>query len=344
MSKKKYLIIGQGIAGSVLALEMWSRKIDFLVIDQPSLSSSSKIAAGLVNPIVLKRFKMVKDAEQHLSIAQPFYHHWQKALNTPFYYNIPICHLFSKQENQNEWMEKSANPPFSKFLGEVQSGTINHLTTNYGYGLMKGTSWMDTSLFLRSVQDFLIQENKLLDTEVNLSEIENLKEQHQASDVIICNGHLLRLQNDFSALFSATRGELLTIKTKDLSEDLIIHAGVFILPLGNKLFKVGATYHWDHLFDETSDDGKSKLIHELEKMFSGNYEIIKHEAGVRPNTKDRKPFLGHHKHWNIFNGLGSRGVLMAPYLAKLMVDNLEKDIPIPAEYDIQRFFSPPNNP
>ena len=63
MAKKKYLIIGQGIAGSVLALEMYHRKMDFVVVDQPKLSSSSKIAAGVVNPVVLKRLKMVQGAE-----------------------------------------------------------------------------------------------------------------------------------------------------------------------------------------------------------------------------------------------------------------------------------------
>ncbi len=338
MAKKKYLIIGQGIAGSVLALEMYHRKMDFVVVDQPKLSSSSKIAAGVVNPVVLKRLKMVQGAENFLDHSESFYKLWQNNLQSEFYHQIPICHLFWDQESQNNWMEKSANLPFSRFLGVVNPKSPRFFNPEYGFGKMKETSWMDTFKFLNQVRQYLKKEGRLEELEIEWKNLKNLKEKHQASEIIICNGHLLKEQGSYSQLFSATRGELLTIRSSDIPEDVIFHAGVFILPIGNKHFKVGATYHWDNLRDEPSEDGKTKLIKQLEKMFSGNYEIVKHEAGVRPNTQDRKPLLGKKDGHYIFNGLGSRGVLMAPYLANILVDNLEKGLPIPKEYDIKRFF------
>lgn len=339
MNKKKYLIVGQGIAGSVLALEMLKRNLDFVVMDNPQLSTSSKIAAGLVNPIVLKRLKMVKGAEDFLKTSEPFYSFWQEKFKTTFYHSIPICHLFSKQENQNEWMEKSANLPFCNFLGKVNPTSPHHFNSKFGYGKMKGTSWMNTSQFLDLVKNHLVQQDKFIKKDVNWSDIANLKKEFQATDVVISSGHLLRNNETYSPLFSPTRGELLTIKSADIPESEVYHAGVFILPLGNQQFKVGATYHWDNLHDQVSEVGKLKLIEELEKMFSGKYEIIDHQAGVRPNTKDRKPFLGKKDDWNIFNGLGSRGVLMAPYLAKQMVDFLENQTEVDPEYNLNRFFT-----
>lgn len=338
MGEKKYIIVGQGIAGSVLALEMLNRNLDFLVLDKPEFSSSSKIAAGLVNPIVLKRLKMVQGADQFLESCQPFYSHWQEKLTTQFYHSIPICHLFSKQENQNEWMEKSANLPFDKYLGEVISKSPDQFNSKFGYGKMKGTSWMDTAKFLERVKSHLQSLGKIQEKEVDWNEIEIIKQEFNASDVIICNGHLLRRHKIYESLFSPTRGELLTIRSENIPENEIYHAGVFILPLGNQQFKVGATYHWENLKDEVSVEGKSKLIQELEKMFSGKYEIIDHLAGVRPNTKDRKPLLGTKDNYNIFNGLGSRGVLMAPYLAQQMLDYLENQTELNPDYNLNRFF------
>lgn len=338
MAKKKYLIVGQGIAGSVLALEMLNRNLDFVVVDKPQLSSSSKIAAGIVNPIVLKRLKMVQGADQFLVSSQSFYSDWQKKLKNHFYHPIPICHLFSKQENQNEWMEKSANSPFHNYLGKVVPKSPDHFKSQYGYGKMKGTSWMNTAKFLDFVKTHLQSLGKIKEKEVDWDELEIIKQEVNATDVIICNGHLLRKHKIYESLFSSTRGELLTITSKDIPQNEIFHAGVFILPLGKELFKVGATYHWKNLKDEVSEEGKFKLIEELEKMFSGAYKIVDHQAGVRPNTKDRKPLLGKKDNWNIFNGLGSRGVLMAPYLAKHMVDYLETQTEINPEYNLNRFF------
>lgn len=338
MAKKKYLIIGQGIAGSALALQMLQRKMDFLILDQPNLSSSSKVAAGLVNPIVLKRLKMVQGAEKYLEYSTKFYSEWQEKLKSHFYHQIPICHLFWDQESQNNWMEKSAHLPFSRFLGNVNPKTPSQFHPKFGYGTMKETSWMDTSKFLNQVRDKLVGQEKYVERELKWENLEQLKETYKATDVICCNGHLLRENESFTKLFSATRGELLTIRSSNLPQDVIFHAGVFILPIGKGLFKVGATYHWDNLKDDPSEEGKNKLIQELEKMFSGEYEIVKHEAGVRPNTQDRKPLLGKKEGNYIFNGLGSRGVLMAPYLAQIMLDHMEKGSEIPNEYNLERFF------
>ena len=331
---KNYIILGQGIAGSVLALEMIRRGLNFKVIDHPQLSSSSKIAAGLVNPIVLKRLKMVADAEKHLQHAENFYTHWQKQLHSEFYHKISISHFFSKQENQNEWMEKSAYPPFSNYLGEVIAKSPSNFKGDFVFGKMKNTAWLNSSKFLALVREFLQNNGQLISSEIKL---EDLQKDYPMEDIIICNGHLLRHHPRFKEVFAATRGELLTIRTTEIPQEQIFHAGVFILPIGKNLFKVGASYHWDDLKDQGTEEGRKKLIYELEKMFSGNYEIIDHQAGIRPNIKDRKPILGTSENWHVFNGLGSRGVLMAPYLATVMLDYLQGQGEIPAEYNIHRF-------
>ena len=65
-----------------------------------------------------------------------------------------------------------------------------------------------------------------------------------------------------------------------------------------------------------------------------------HEAGVRPTTGDRRPLLGVHKDNHrlaFFNGLGTRGVMIAPLMAKKLYQFLENDQALDKEIDISRF-------
>ena len=203
---------------------------------------------------------------------------------------------------------------------------------------MKNTSWVDTNLFLEIHKATLSAESEILENQIEVEEIASLSKEYK--HIIIANGHLLRnVIPRFEDLFSPTRGEVMIIETAaDLPQNQIIHGPVFILPLGDKRFKVGATYHWDKLKDETTTEGLAKLEADLKKIFKGDYRVVKHQAGVRPNTKDRKPILGKIKD-NIycFNGLGSRGVLMAPLLADQLLDHIIKNSQLDPSSDLARF-------
>lgn len=333
---KKFLIVGQGLAGTILSMRMNEKQIPHDVIDDNALSSkSSRIAAGLINPIVLKRFKIVHEAISFIDSAKPFYQEWENTLNTSFYIEQDIAHLLHSQEEQNLWLEKSANSPFSRFMKNVEPGNIDALKSPFGVGMMAETAWLKTEIFLNAYRSFLKSKNGLIEKQIS---IKSLSSQFPDHIPIICNGHLLKNSIPEEAkIFTPTRGEVLIISTNEIPEDFIYHSGIFILPLGNSLFKVGATYHWNNLFDTPSEEGKTKLIEGLEKIFSGSYQIVDHLAGVRPNTSDRKPLLGKFKEGYVFNGLGSRGVLMAPLLSKMLLESIFNGKPIPPEYNINRF-------
>lgn len=337
MKSKKYIIIGQGIAGTVLSMKMYEQNIPHIVIDTPGLSTSSKIAAGLINPVVLKRYKMVQDAELFLDTALPFYKRWEEKLDIELFHTTAIHHIFSKQENQNQWLEKSAYPPFERFLGPVINTDQEYLNTPLGVGVMKETAWLRTNLFIKAYRQFLLNKDMFKEEHFKQLPAQDLINKHETDQVILCTGHLLK-QLVPEDIFTCTRGEVLTIESKDIPQDHIYHAGIFILPLGNYQFKVGSTYHWNDIEDVPTEEGRNQLIEKFEKIFTGKYSIIKHEAGVRPNTKDRKPLLGKYKDFFIFNGLGSRGVLMAPYLADCLVDYITTNKALPLQFNIDRFF------
>ena len=88
--------------------------------------------------------------------------------------------------------------------------------------------------------------------------------------------------------------------------------------MGKKLFRVGSTYAWKFENNLPTQEAKEYLIAELKQMIKIPFEVVAHEAAIRPTVQGRRPFLGvhgKHKQVGIFNGLGTKGVLLAPYFA-----------------------------
>ncbi|MGB0175895.1 MAG: NAD(P)/FAD-dependent oxidoreductase [Owenweeksia sp.] len=326
-----YQIIGQGIAGTVLSMQMMQRGIRHTIHDNPELSSSSRVAAGLVNPIVLKRLRLVHEASFFYNGLVDFYRHWEKELSASFFHEAPIRHIFQSQAEQNAWMAKSDNPAFKPFMGPVSLNNNSHIQASFGFGETRNTFWLDTAALLKIYRNFMYDQD--LYREGNIDPIAHANEPHR----IWCMGHLQRNSYLPDNIFSPTKGELLIIHSEELQSKDVWHAGVFILPLGNDLFKVGSTYAWDELDDFPTKAGRKKIEKEFRKIFSGNYSVVDHYAGVRPNIRDRKPIIGQWQGIHIFNGLGSRGVLLAPQLANLYLDFLIDGKSLPDAYDINRF-------
>jgi glycine/D-amino acid oxidase-like deaminating enzyme len=137
-----------------------------------------------------------------------------------------------------------------------------------------------------------------------------------------------------------TKGELFIIRAPDLDLDVIINTSVFILPLGNDLFKVGATYNWEDKSNTPTEEGKQELVERIKEIISCDFEIVKHFAGVRPTVKDRRPLIGTHakyKNIHILNGLGTRGVMLAPALALDLYASIEEGKPLEKAVDIKRY-------
>lgn len=336
---QKTLLIGRGLAGSILSLTFHQRGLAHDIIDDPRLSVSSRIAAGVVNPLVLKRLKLVDDASVFLPIANQFYSYWENEWKVKFYHHTSIQHIFHKPGEANLWLEKSDAADYAPYLGEVSLSPPPGIKAPHGLGKVENVAWMDTSKFLKAHLDFHQKKWPYLEKEIQPEDLEQLGEKYD--QIFICNGHLLRkLWPASEVAFAPTRGEVMIIESQELPETEIYHGPVFILPLGKHHFKVGATYHWVRLKDAPTADGLAQLKKGLGKIFSGNYRMVKHLAGVRPNTKDRKPLMGNiQKKLYCFNGLGSRGALMAPHLAALLADSLEGHRPIPQKYDLNRFLT-----
>ncbi len=136
------------------------------------------------------------------------------------------------------------------------------------------------------------------------------------------------------------KGELLIIKAPDLNLDVIVNTSIFILPLGQQLFKVGATYHWDDKTNLPTSEGRIELVNRLKEFLSCDFEVVSHFAGIRPTVQDRRPLVGTHSKYrnlHLLNGLGTRGVMIGPSMALALFNHIEFDEPLQPEINIKRF-------
>lgn len=332
MSREIY-IIGQGLAGSILSLRLEALGIDFKLIDQQTHSQSSRIAAGLANPVVLKRQKWVANAEDYLPSAEAFYQQWQASFEQPFFHPVKLEHIFHQAGEGNDWEANSLKPHLAHHLGAIQNEELPHIASPHGRALVNGVFWMDTFAFLHERRAQLKHSKRLIETSFEEFDFppKALK--------IFCNGHLLRETHpQLASAFTPTKGEVMIIKAPHLPEDRMLHAGVFTLPLGGQTFKIGATYNHHELSENPSINGLEFLKEKLEVFYQGPYEVLEQKAGVRPNIKDRKPLMGQvNEAEYVFNGMGSRGVLMAPYLSAHFLQFLLEGKELNPAWDLKRF-------
>ena len=341
-----YLIVGSGLAGISFAEVALRNDKSILVLDNNS-QNSSKIAGGLYNPVILKRFSEVWQAQEQLAIMNEFYTFLEEKLNCKVDFKSPILRKFFSVEEQNNWFAASDKVALAPFLStQLISKKYAGIDSPYGYGEVLQTGYVDTALLLNKYREYLKESNLFQEEAFDYDDLQiesdgiRYKDIH-AKHIIFAEGFGMHANPFFNQLpLDGTKGELFIIKAPQLDLDVIVNTSVFILPLGDDLFKVGATYNWKDKTDLPTEEGKTELVARIKEIISCDFEIIEHFAGVRPTVKDRRPLVGTHQNYesiHILNGLGTRGVMLGPAMAKALFENIEGQVPLNKEIDINRF-------
>ena len=276
MKTTKYIIVGQGIAGTVLAQTLLNEGCSVIIIDEPSLSSASKIAAGLYNPVVFKRLVKSWLADDLLPFMDQFYPEAEQLLGKRFYFKKQILKPFAEEQEKVLWLKK-CKEDIGKYLGKIiYDDYLDDIIYNpLGASEIIDAGNLDTVLFLNSFREYfkkkdLLIEEKFEYSDLIISENSVSYKNISADKIIFCEGYRSVDNPHFSWLpFKLTKGEIIIIKLDGghiFPLDKVINKGVFILPLGNNIYKVGATYEWEDLSEYPTEKGKADLIGKLEKV------------------------------------------------------------------------------
>ena len=344
---KQFLIVGQGIAGSLLAYNMYKTGINFKIISSLELRKASDIAAGLFNPIVFKRLTKSWMVDDCLPVMFDTYRELEKLLGHKFVYEKNIIKPLTEQEKQM-WQERRGEDNLVNYIADIGINNVGKgIKGEYSYGKITNSGYVDVPKLLKKLRKFFKKEGLIIDSYFDYKDLGFIDDQISwhglmAQTIVFCEGYRAVDNPYFGDLgFRPTKGELLEIYCEGLQEEYILNKNMFVMPVGDHRFKVGATYDWDKLNEEVTEEAKSNLLSKLEELIDLPYKVLNQWAGVRPTVSDRRPILGIHplhERIAIFNGLGTKGVMLAPYFAREMSRFLSvSDYPLSEEIDIKRF-------
>jgi glycine oxidase len=341
-----YIIVGSGLASIMFAEQLRTHQKSFVVISDRS-QQASLVASGLYNPVVLKRFTAAWNAASHLETAIPKYISLEKLLGVKLDYVVPIHRVFNSVQEQNNWFLACDKPLLAPFLNpKLVDNKNNSVKAPFGFGEVNATGRIDTQKLIEAYRTFLSQMNQYIsatfDYEALIETPEGLcYESIQAKHIVFTEGFGIHKNPYFKQLpLEGTKGELITVYAPQLQLTPILKSSIFVIPMEGDHYLVGSTYEWTDKTNIPTSEAKSQLLEKLERLVTCDFEVVNQRAGIRPTVSDRRPLVGRHPNHQkmyVLNGLGTRGVLIAPAMAEALYAFIETDAPLPEEIDISRF-------
>jgi glycine/D-amino acid oxidase-like deaminating enzyme len=341
------LIVGQGIAGSVLALAFAEYGITFRVVEQVGFSRSSAVAAGLFNPVVFKRLTEGWRAFEAVEKAKAFYRIAEQTTQSSFLNLDGILRVHGSDDERRMWSAKRENHIWSRVLGESSrdSGIMSGLHAPFGAAHIVEAGFIHPQLFLDAVKTYLdsqmlVYDEAFIHSKVNYNHAGIIWNGQLYKAIVFCEGTAIAKNPYFdSAVLKPAKGEVLIIEAPELPQR-VFNGKVYGVPIGNGRFRVGATYEWDAPHAEPTQAKYDELHEQLCRLVKVPFRVVGHEAGIRPSSPSRRPFFinsASEKRIFAFNGLGTKGVLLAPMLALEIASYFRDGIMPNPEFTLQSF-------
>ncbi len=335
-----FLIAGQGLAGSLLSWFLLEAGKSVLVVDPDNPDTPSRIASGLMHPITGRRIVKTWMADTFLPFARKTYSDIEDKCAARFFEDFPVLELFHDAGQRNDWMGRSADAGFSQYISDL----CEHDQIPPGIRSQQGGiwcingGWVDSGRFLDAMRNHLQHKGALLQDKIapDSPDFEKdgvLWKGIRASALIDCTGSSALNNPMLSSLpFNPCKGEMLWIRAEGLPKDKVIHSTVKVIPLGGFDYMVGATYDFKKIDSLPTDEGRHEMESALRKIIDVPFTVVNHKAAIRPSTRDRRPILCRHQQkerFYVFNGLGSKGYMMGPWLASQFSRHLLHGDPLP---------------
>lgn len=345
-----FLIVGQGVAGSVLAWTLDQRGCSVLLADDPALPSASGVAAGIVNPLTGRKLVRTWKADELFPFLHQFYRHVENELSVRFFHPRIIYRPFRSIAEKTSYLALVAEPDIRQYVtGSTDNESYSPFINNSFGGLeVSQAGWVDLTEFVRIIKGYFIKKNQYFEGSVKFTDL-TIKPEFvewkglQINKVIFCDGAQGRENPLFDWLpYNPVKGQILTAVAEGYSIKNIVNQGLFILPVREGLIRIGATYSWHDLDWQTTDEARVFLEAKVRDLLKSPYQVVAQQAGIRPSTKDRRPFVGMHPDHpavGIFGGMGTKGVSLAPYLAEQFTRHLIDGEDLASEANISRCVS-----
>jgi len=342
-----HLIIGQGLAGTALAWQLWQRGVPFLIIDRAEAVTSSKIAAGLLTPITGMRISLSENYGPWWSEAVQFYRHKEHLLGQRFLHSRSHVRLFKNDEEPKRWAKRALDAEVQRFVHQHPPQPLVDPTlfeAPRGGFQMKHAGYLDTAAYLEASRSFFVERKCWVSGEfhtndLTVTEYEVSWKQQTFSHATFCTGWEAMRHPWFDWVpFEPARGTLLTARADLAGERRILNGGCWVLPRPDGTLRIGSTYETKFISAHEADPAKLADLHaRLQRLIKVPVEILDQQSAVRPIIARQRTLIGRHParpRIAFFNGLGSKGTLRAPVFARALASHLLEGTPLPAAMDL----------
>lgn len=350
MKETENLIVGLGIAGINLCHQLEKAGKSFLVIDRCPENSSSLIAGGIYNPIVLKRKVKSWRVDELFPFLVDAYRELETLLDDDFLlHNFPILKPISSVNELDEWQQAVADGRLDPYVTSVQEGRPNgpFQDSVLGSATIENAGFVRFNKLILAYRIYLKETGRLNESEFNYDKVDIQESVNYdglvADRIIFTEGRFISENPFFNWLpFRPTKGQMLTVRVPNsLAPDKIYNQQFLLFPTEEKnVFRLGSTYEWKNLNENPSQESTDELILRAKRALNIDFEVLDAQAAIRPNVADRRPTIGQHPEAEnvfLFNGMGSKGVMLAPYFAKQLVDHIYTGFEIETEVNLNRF-------
>jgi glycine/D-amino acid oxidase-like deaminating enzyme len=342
-----YLIVGQGICGTMLSWFLYKEGKTFLVIDDKNENSSSKIAAGIINPVTGRRYAYTWMIDDVMPFAVQCYEEIGNHFNLKLVHQKSIIDFFPSPQMRIAFIDRLTENDTYLHSFPDQNHFNQYFNYDFGCGEIRPAYMVQLQLLLANWRKKLFELRSIKEEKFNADElqIEDGFISYQgvsAGKIIFCDG-VDGTQNTWFQLlpFAPNKGEALIIECKDLTNEHIFKKGLVLAPLADEdLYWIGSNYQWEFENDQPSQQFYHHATAVLNGWLKKPYKILSHKAAVRPATLERRPFVGLHPQFQnigILNGMGTKGTSLAPFFANQLTQHLVYNFPISPEADVHRF-------
>ncbi len=340
-----YIIIGQGLAGSILAYRLIQNGKKILVIDNQHHGASSKVAAGIINPITGHRLTTNVLFNEQREVSLHLYTELESLFSINFVSHLKQFRLLTSTEQTEFWDKRKNHSTYQDYVGEKLSSLEPFIGNDFGAVEIHKTLRIHTSELLLAFKQWLLDKQSYLEMKVDYHDIEILSNKVKMGDVeskniIFCEGYQAIHNPWWKHLpFKLSKGEILKIKVNK-SMDTMLNWQQWLIPdsADGKELLLGSTYHWGDFSQETSlhssQEAKDDLLDSLEANTNLKAQVLEQRAGIRPTPTHRLPYIGQHKTESkvyCFNGFGSKGCLTIPYYSTLFAKHLSDNCALPKD-------------
>ena len=343
MKNVDYIIVGDGYAALFFAHQLILNQKSFVLFSEGK-KSASQVSAGIVNPVVLKKFTTFWKAQEQIDFLRKTLSEIENYTGENYLIEEKIRRIFHDEKEKELWLKKSENEELKPFLSK-EFEEIDAVKNPFGTGRVEKSARLDVSGFFSDLIKYFDENNYLVKEKFEYQKLNtetNSYKDFHFKHIIFAEGMGVIENPYFKDIpVNPNKGHHIRVKLSEKPKNsYTVKKKHFLFPLNEDLHFYGGTYDREQLHHKIDDSAIEQLVNGLSEIYKEDFDVVEENFGFRPTVKDRRPLVGNHpQHQNlyVFNGLGARGILNGCYFAKVLFDHIENNGELPNEIDLKRF-------